>query len=196
MGPVLVLILAGGQSRRMGRDKAALPFEGETMLTSLVRRYGEVYPVAVSVREPGQYDTAGAPEIVDEYPGQGPLAGLQAAFRQNGAERIFLTGTDLPFGSPALAGELLTRAEADPEGDAWIVRRRDGKTEPLCGVYRRSCLGPVEECLKEGRRSFKGLFEKVRVRYVEEDTLAGFDLERLLDNLNTPEDYRRAVLKE
>ena len=196
MGQVMVLILAGGQSRRMGRDKAALPFEGETMLTSLVRRYGAVYPTAVSVREPGQYDTAGAPEIVDEYPGQGPLAGLQAAFRQREEGLIFLTGTDLPFGSVELAGELLARAEGDPDGDAWVVRRRDGKTEPLCGVYRRSCLEPVEECLKEGRRSFKGLFRKIRVRYVEEDSLAGFDLDHLLDNLNTPEDYRRAVLKE
>ncbi len=196
MGQVLVLILAGGQSRRMGRDKAELPFEGETMLTSLVHRYGAEYPVAVSVREPGSYDTAGAPEIVDQYPGQGPLAGLQAAFRQTGAERIFLTGTDLPFGSVELARELLGRAEGDPAGDAWVVRRRDGKTEPLCAVYRKSCLLPAEECLEEGRRSFKDLFQKIIVRYVEERMLPGFDLEYLLDNLNTPEDYRRAVLKE
>ncbi len=196
MGQVLVLILAGGQSRRMGRDKAALPFQGETMLTSLVRRYGAAYPVAVSVREAGSYDTAGAPEIVDQYPGQGPLAGLQAAFRQTAAEWIFLTGTDLPFGSVELARELLKRAEGGPSGDAWVVRRGNGKTEPLCGVYGRSCLIPVEECLREGRRSFKGLFQKIQVEYVEERDLAGFDLEHLLDNLNTPEDYRRAVLKE
>ncbi len=193
MEQVLVLILAGGQSRRMGRDKAALPFEGETMLTSLVHRYRAEYPVAVSVGEAGRYDTGGAEEIVDLCPGQGPLAGLQAAFRRTEAELIFLTGTDLPFCTVELAGELLGRAEAEPSADAWVVRRADGKTEPLCGVYRRSCLIPVEECLEEGRRSFQGLFRKIRVRYVEERTLAGFDLGHLLDNLNTPEDYRRAV---
>jgi molybdopterin-guanine dinucleotide biosynthesis protein A len=189
----LILILAGGQSRRMGRDKAALPFGGETMLTSLVHRYGARYPVAVSVGEPGRYDTAGAPELVDLHPGQGPLAGLEAAFVQTEAELVFLTGTDLPFGSLELAEELLRRGEEDPSTLAWVIRRGDGKTEPLCGVYRRGCLGEIQACLLEGRRSFRALFQRIPVRYVEERELPGFDLAHLLDNLNTPEDYERAV---
>jgi molybdopterin-guanine dinucleotide biosynthesis protein A len=190
--PILVLILAGGQSRRMGRDKAALPFGGETMLTRLVGEYGKAYPVAVSVAQPGKYDTSGAPEIVDHYPGQGPLAGLQAAFRETDAEYIFLTGTDLPFGTVELAQTLLIKAQNE-EGQAWVVRRKDGKMEPLCGVYHCSCLSALEDCLNQGRRSFKGLFQCITVCYVEEDALTGFDLEHLLDNLNTPEDYQRAV---
>jgi molybdopterin-guanine dinucleotide biosynthesis protein A len=189
---VLVLILAGGQSRRMGQDKAAMPFGGETMLTRLVHEYGTAYPVAVSVAQSGKYDTGGAPEIVDQFPGQGPLAGLQAAFRASQAEYIFLTGTDLPFGTVELAQALLAQAEKE-DGQAWVVRRRDGKMEPLCGVYHRSCLTALEDCLAQGRRSFKGLFQWITVHYVEEDELTGFDLEHLLDNLNTPEDYQRAV---
>ncbi len=188
----LVLILAGGQSRRMGQDKAALPFQGGTMLTALVDRFSPHYPVAVSLRTAGQFCTGGAAEISDLYPGQGPLAGLQAAFAQTEAERIFLTGTDLPFLSVGLMQTLLTYAEAHPGWDAWVLQRADGKTEPLCGVYSRSLAPHLVACLEEGRRSFKGLFQRVSVCYVQEVQLTGFDLNRELDNLNTPEDYRRA----
>ncbi|MCD8145548.1 MAG: molybdenum cofactor guanylyltransferase [Oscillospiraceae bacterium] len=191
----LVLILAGGQSRRMGTDKAALPFGDETMLASLVRRFQGLCPVAVSLRTAGQFDTAGAGEIVDRYPGQGPLAGLQAAFAQTEAERIFLTGTDLPFLSVELASALLDAAENSQGGDAWVIQRSDGKMEPLCGVYSRRCAKPAEECLREGRRSFRSLFQRVDVRYIPESALPGFDLEHQLDNLNTPEDYQRAVVQ-
>lgn len=187
----LVLILAGGASRRMGRDKAALPFGDGTMLTHLVEEFSRRWPVAVSVGEAGRYDTAGAPEICDLHPGQGPLAGLEAAFSQRESDVIFLTGTDLPFVTAELAGELEKRFL--PELDALVIRRRDGKTEPLCGLYRRTCLKPVKACLTEGRRSFHGLFRRIRVGYLEEDDLSGFDLDGMLDNLNTPEEYRRRV---
>ena len=190
----LILILAGGQSRRMGRDKASLPFGEATMLTALVRRFRETaHPTAVSVRTAGQFDTAGADEIVDLYPGQGPLAGLHAAFSATEAERIFLTGTDLPFLTVGLAEAMLALAAESAETDCCVVQRADGKAEPLCGVYRRSCLPQLERCLREGRRSFKALFRGLRVRYVQEEELPGFDLAHQLDNLNTPEDYRRAV---
>lgn len=188
---LLVVILAGGQSRRMGRDKAALPFGEGTMLTHLVAKFRPSYPVVVSVGEKGRYDTGGVPEVVDRHPGQGPLAGLEAAFSATEAETIFLTGTDLPMITPALTQAMAERFS--PEAQAMVIRRRDGKTEPLCGLYRRGCLEPVRQCLAEGRRSFKGLFQRVTVQYLEEEELRGFDLERLLDNLNTPEDYARVA---
>ena len=75
------VILAGGMSRRMGRDKAALPFGEETMLSHLVHIYRPLFDLtAVSVNQTGRFDTYGALEVVDRRPGEGPMAGLEAAF--------------------------------------------------------------------------------------------------------------------
>lgn len=160
------------------------------MLDRLIRRYRERFDVAVSVREEGGVDTAGAPELADLHPGQGPLAGLEAAFRRTGAETVFLTATDLPFGDPGLAEELVLRLG---EEDACVLRRRDGRIEPLFAVYRRSCLPAVEACLREGRRSCRGLLDRLTVRWVDEGEVEGRDLDHILQNVNTPEEYRKAL---
>lgn len=188
----LAVILAGGRSSRMGRDKAALPFGESTMLDRLIRLYQEGFDVAVSVREGGRLDTAGVPELVDLHPGQGPLAGLEAAFRQTGAETVFLTATDLPFGDFRLAEELVHRLGT---AEACVLRRRDGRIEPLFAVYRRSALPAVERCLSEGRRSCRSLLDQLTVRWVDEDEVEGWDLDHILQNVNTPEEYRKALRK-
>ena len=189
---ILAVILAGGASSRMGRDKRALPFGPDTMLTHLIKEYRRGFPVAVSVRTPEHLpDAGGVPELADLSPGQGPLAGLQSAFRLTEARQIFLTATDLPFGRLDLAERL---AELwTPEADACVIRRRDGGIEPLFALYRRSCLAPAEACLRQGRRSFRTLLERIRVRWVAEDALSGWPLAEILDNINTPEDYQRAL---
>lgn len=118
------VILAGGMSRRMGRDKAALPFGEETMLSRLIRIYRPYFDLtAVSVNSAGRFDTCGALEVVDRHPGDGPMAGLEAAFLDTGADLIFLTATDLPFGDPALA-QYLIKARGDH--DVCLIRSDKG----------------------------------------------------------------------
>ncbi len=189
----LAVILAGGRSSRMGRDKAGLPFGNGTMLSHLTEVYRQNFDVAVSVGEAGRFPVGEALELVDLRPGQGPLAGLETAFRRTEAETVFLTATDLPFGDQALALELVRRLG---DGDACVIRRRDGGMEPLFGVYRRSCLSAAEACLDEGRRSCRALLERVDVRWAEEADLPGWDLDRVLQNVNTPEEYALLFLKE
>lgn len=190
---VIAVILAGGQSRRMGRDKAELSLGGETFLSRLVREYRRGFPVYVSVGQRGRFDTCGAGELVDIHPGMGPLAGLEAAFAYSDAEAVFLTATDLPFGTLELAESLLERLG---DADACVIRRSDGNSEPAFGIYRRSCQDMVQMLLAENRRAFRTLLERVTVRWVEEAELAGFSLPRLLQNVNTPEAYQRAVREE
>lgn len=174
----------------MGRNKAELPLGSETFLQRLVRQYSTAFPVYVSVARPRQYDTFGAGELVDLHPGIGPLAGLEAAFLETDAELVFLTATDLPFGTLALAEKLL---ELRGNADACVIRRADGKPEPAFGVYRRTCLPALEDCLKENRRAFRGLLDRVEVRWAEEAELTEFPLSRLLQNVNTPEEYEKAA---
>lgn len=176
------VILAGGRSSRMGRDKAGLTLGGEDFLTRLVTRFR------------GSFDrvwVSGRWELPDLRPGQGPLAGLETAFVRTGAERLFLTAVDLPFGDPALALELERRMG---DADACLIQREDRRWEPLFALYARTCLPALSVALDRGERSFyRGLIPFVTVREVAENSLSAFPLDRLLFNTNTLEEWYRAI---
>jgi molybdopterin-guanine dinucleotide biosynthesis protein A len=184
----MTVILTGGASRRMGRDKATLPAGGGTMLEALVRRYSSLGPVAVSVNRAGRFETYGALELVDAYPGKGPLNGLYSAFSQTEEDTVFLTATDLPMGDVNLAGHLVGKIVGH---DACVIERRSGKLEPLFAAYRRSCLPKVKECLDGGRLSFAGLLREINAMYIKESQLEDWDLDIVLMNVNTQEDYEK-----
>ena len=185
---MLTVILSGGSSRRMGRDKALLPFGlgGGTLLQCLIDRYGAEGPVAVSVDRTGRFPFTGAMELIDPFPGQGPLNGVISGFRESDAAALLLTAVDLPYGDPNLASRLL---ELSGDADACLVRRGPKGIEPLFAVYKRACLPVAEDCLAGGRRSIMALLDRVKVRYVAPEELAEFDLERIFTNVNTPEEY-------
>ena len=189
MDGTIGVILSGGQSRRMGRDKAGVMLTGRTLLNRMAAElaplFGEVY---VSVDRPGRYP--GYRELADLRPGQGPLAGLEAAFLRTGAEAVFLAAVDLPFAGASLAARILAEAGV---ADACVIRRRSGETEPLFALYRRGCLEPLTACLNEGRRAVKALLDRVDCRWLEEDDLPEFDLERALWNVNTGAELCRAA---
>ena len=184
---MLTVILTGGASRRMGRDKAMLPAGGKTMLQYLIDKYSvSLGPVAVSVNTAGRFPFAGATELVDRYPDMGPLNGIVSAFEDTQAECIFMTGTDLPFGEPGLAERL---CELMGEADACIMRRGKKGFEPLFAIYRRCCGEKAAACLAEGKKSIRDLLDAVNVRYVEPEELPEFELEHILMNVNTAEEY-------
>ena len=136
-----VVILAGGQSIRMGRDKLALSVAGETMLQRALRRYEAVFPrVLVSVAGPEKFPELGEKRVFDRFPGAGPLAGLHAGLMAAG-EDVFLTGGDMPFSSPEKA---LLLASLCGEAEACVLTDPDGRWEPLFGFYRVSVLPKAE----------------------------------------------------
>lgn len=186
------VILSGGQSRRMGRDKAGLSLAGQSFLDRMTKELSPLFDgIYVSVDRPGRYP--GCRELPDLRPGQGPLAGLEAAFLRTEAEAVFLAAVDLPFACSGLAERVLAGVG---NGDACVIRRRGGEAEPLFALYRRSCLEPLTACLDEGRRAVKALLDRVDCRWLEEEELPEFDLERALWNVNTGVEFRRAVESE
>ena len=188
MSRMLTVILTGGASRRMGRDKALLPFGGGTLLQTLIDRFAALGPVGVSVDRAGRFAFSGAAELSDAFPGRGPMNGVVAGFRATDAEALLLTAVDLPYGDPALA---LRLAELRGEADACLVRRGPKGFEPLFAVYGRACLPVAEVCLRDGRNSVMALLDRVKVRYVAPEELPDFDLDRVFTNVNTPEDLRK-----
>ena len=187
-----VVILAGGQSRRMGRDKLCLTLGGETLLQRALRRYGEVFPkVLVSVAGPEKFPELGGIRVFDAYPGAGPLAGLHAGLLAAG-EDVFLTGADMPFSSPEKALEL---ASLCGDADACVLTDDAGRWEPLFGYYRFSVLPKVEEQLFSGRRSMGALLGAVRLREVSPAELGEGPDSPLARNVNIPEDYEKLRLE-
>lgn len=183
------IVLAGGQSRRMGRDKALLPFGEDTLLGRVVRRVGGVCSrVIVVAREADAYP--GFEVALDRFPGCGPLAGLHAGLLEARTDLCVCVACDLPFLEPALLRLLLDRAE----GYDAALPLLGGRVEPLCSVYRRSVTAVAESLLRAGGGSMRDLLRRLRVRAVGEEELRMADPELLsFLNVNTPEDYRAAL---
>ncbi len=183
-------VLAGGASRRMGRDKALLPWEGTTLLDHALRRLRAVCgAVAILGGSPDRYADQGAPVVPDAVHGAGPLAALLAALEHARTDVVLLLAVDLPFVPEALLGFLPEAAE-DADLAAPVA---EGLPQPLCAAYRRSCTEAVRRHLTAGRFKMTHFWEDVRVREVGPAELARFgDPALILRNLNTTQDYDAA----
>jgi molybdopterin-guanine dinucleotide biosynthesis protein A len=193
-------ILAGGRSRRMGQPKESLPFAGNTLLGRTVETLLEcTWPVVVIGRGGDQQlppIPLEATVIADDEPGKGPLAamatGLRAVRRHKDLgerDAAFVTGCDAPFLGAATVGWLAAKL-----GDAMVVMPKvGGLLQPLCAIYRVSCLSVIEQLLRDGITTPRTLAEKVATRVLEEAELRQLDPElRFLRSVNTPEEYEQA----
>lgn len=182
------IILAGGASRRMGRDKALLPWNGRPLIAHIaaqLRRF--TGDLLVSANDAERYAFLGAPVVPDRRPGDGPLMGLASCLAASTRELNLLVGCDMPHLALPAARALLAQAEGC---DAVVPRGPDGYAEPLFAIYRRSCLPVAEAVLARGGRRMTDLLEAVRVRRVDPAGLPGDGWRR---NLNTPDDYAAAL---
>jgi molybdopterin-guanine dinucleotide biosynthesis protein A len=183
--------VAGGRSRRMDRDKALLPWGTSTLLDHTVRRLHEACGDVVILCGPEtRYADRGFPVQVDRVSGAGALGGVYTGLlRLEGGPGLFL-GVDVPFVPVALLRRLLALAEG---WEAVVPSSPDGP-EPLCAVYGRACLDPVRRALEEGRYKMTTFWPEVRVREVPPADLDVFgNPAEIFRNVNTPEDYERAL---
>lgn len=188
------LILAGGRSTRMGENKALLEFEGESLIQRAVRRLGEVFSEVLIVGGgSGEYSGLGVPEVRDIFPGRGPLGGLHAGLRNSGHPYCFLVACDMPFAEPLMAGFFLEKAQ----GAEVVVPRVGGHYEPLHTLYHRDCLPEIEAQLAGGDVRIIGFYNRVKTTEIHEAELRDRfgALDRVFSNINTPDDYRRALKK-
>lgn len=187
------LILAGGESRRMGQDKASLVLDGQTLLQSVAATLQPLFAeVIVSVRQPRP--EIGLPQVCDA-PGQvGPLAGLAAGLDRAAHPWLFAAACDMPFLTSPLI-EYLARQRADWQA---VVPMVGGHPQPLAAFYARSSRGEVRRLLGgNGKHSLRALLEGLRVRYVDEAELLKADPQlRSFFDLDTPQDVARAMSRK
>ena len=188
------IVLCGGNSTRMGRSKALLPFGPETMLQRVVRLLASVVQPIVAVAAVDQVlPTLPGSVIVtrDEREGRGPLEGLRAGLKAlpPEIEGAYVTSCDVPLLVPAFVLQMLDLAD----GFDIAVMEIDGFAHPLSAVYRRKTLPYIEDLLANDRLRPAFLFDAVRTRRVTAEEITSDSDLRTLRNLNTPEDYERAL---
>jgi molybdopterin-guanine dinucleotide biosynthesis protein A len=193
MADLSAFVLAGGRSSRMGSDKAFIELEGRTLLARALDLLRVITP-EVSLVGPADKFAAYGAVIEDVFVGCGPLAGIHAALSASMTELNLMLAVDLPFVPQSLLRFIVEQARAS---DMLVtVPRIAGGFQPLCAVYRRGFAPLAETALKAGNNKIDALFASTTVRILEEPELGRFAFSAcMFENLNTPEDLRRAMPK-
>jgi molybdopterin-guanine dinucleotide biosynthesis protein A len=185
------VVLAGGKSSRMGRPKSLLLFDGEPLITHIVRALKQMFAEMVIVAAPEQ-ELPDLPAILvrDEVAYQGPVGGIYYGLNAANGEFCFVTSCDVPFLNAALISRLMAQIlNYDVAVPYW-----EDRFQPLHAVYRRSVLPLLKEQLNRGELRPVYLFDKVKTLKINESEIRSFDPEGLsFFNMNTPGDYERAL---
>ncbi|QEM67039.1 molybdenum cofactor guanylyltransferase [Geobacter sp. FeAm09] len=185
------VILAGGASSRMGRNKALLTLDGMPLIEKIHRTMAQLFrDVVLVTNTPEVYAFLPCRTVADVYPGFGSIAGLHAGLAASSDEWIFVTACDAPFINPEV---IRMMAAVSPGHDA-VVPISEGGKEPLHALYGRRCLAEVEHLIRQGDRKLLILLDRVRTRYVTSEELASIPgAERSFCNVNTPDEYAAMV---
>ncbi|MCM0082151.1 molybdenum cofactor guanylyltransferase [Geomonas sp. Red32] len=179
------IILVGGKSRRMGRDKAFLRVGGRTLIDRTIELFQRCFTRVLLVGDRAErFDEHGLPVVPDIYPGSS-LGGLYSGLYHAETEYIFLASCDLPFPNEAIVRHLC----AAREGYDAVVPCREHGYEPLFALYSKRCLDPIKEQIATGDYCAYNYFPKIRLRSVPYLELASLDPEQnAFVNVNTPEE--------
>lgn len=181
MNEVSAGILAGGLSSRMGTNKSFLKHGDATILTRLIKECEEFQKIYLSVGDEEPYREFGCILVKDELQKFGPLEGIYQVLKASQTDYVFVLATDMPEVTKAFLKEM-TEALHD---EKCFVAKTKGYMHPLCGIYHKSIIPELERMRRENIRKVRLLFENTGIRYYDVDD------DRLLTNVNTPEQYQK-----
>jgi molybdopterin-guanine dinucleotide biosynthesis protein A len=188
-----VVIQAGGQSTRMGENKALKPFLGRPLIVRVMERLAPIADeLLITTNQPEALAFLHVPLVPDLRPGRGALGGLYTAIASAHQPSVAVVACDMPFVSAPLlaaAAGILQREAADV-----VIAKNDEGFEPLHAVYRRAtCLPAIEWALDADQWKVISWFPKVRVRTLSQEEIEEHDADGLAFwNLNTPEEFLEA----
>ncbi len=190
MEPLSAFVLAGGQSSRMGSDKALLELAGQSLLARTQALARTMTADVRIVGDPKKFASYGE-VIEDVYRDRGPLAGIHAALNASSSTWNLILGVDLPFLTQAFLEFLIAEARASMA--MVTVPYTGAHFHPLCAIYQKEFGVHTERALSEGKNRIDSLFAEVLTRTITEDELAarGF-APSTFRNLNTPADFEEA----
>ncbi|MCI8595017.1 MAG: molybdenum cofactor guanylyltransferase [Oscillospiraceae bacterium] len=180
------VLLAGGKSSRMGRPKHRLDWEGYPFWEHILHTARPFCHAAASVARRQPEFEGRLPQWEDERQEVGPVGALSTIFRRAETPLALMLSCDAPFLTEEVFCLLL---DALQDGDDCVIPSVDGRSSPLLGLYRRKALAAADEALERGERRVRAVLEKLRVREVQVPPSCA----EALRNINTPEDYKKAL---
>ncbi len=206
---VSAIILAGGKSRRMGRDKAFLELDGKPLIEHVIQRVAQVCDdIIIVANDTLAYAPFGLCVVSDVHPGKGSLGGIYSGLQAAHTLFVLAVACDMPFLNPDLLRYLISLA---PQADVVVPRARDLSSNvlrdaqrpqplaketnlhPMHAVYSKRCLAPIRAQIHTDDLRLIGFYERVQVRVVEPAEIDRFDPHHLsFFNANTPADFEFA----
>jgi len=194
-----IVIQAGGQSTRMGEDKALKPFLGKPLIQRVVDRLSPIADeMIVTTNRPAEYGFLKTRLVSDLMPDRGALGGLYTAIASASHPFVAIVACDMPFASKSFF-ENANRLMVKEEADIVIARiesenKKSGGYEPLHALYRKeTCLPAIEDAINKDLWKVVAWFPQVKLRTLTLDELKSFDPSGLCFwNLNTPDEFAQA----
>jgi len=188
------IILAGGENRRMGADKAFLQIDGRPMIEHILALFSGLFKKTIIVTNtPERYRSYKAELVGDALATRGPLTGIYSGLQRSGEEYNFIAACDMPF----LDHRLIAYMREVSGGHDAVVPLVNGLPEPLHAIYSKRTLLAIESHIRSGERRIYPIFDRLDVRYLVEEEISRFDPDnRSFRNINTPEEYKEAVCSD
>ena len=195
------VIVAGGKSSRMGREKALMRFKGRTMIEHSLTLLSPLFPmVAINTNRPDDFEFLGVPTFPDVFREAGPLGGIHAALTRMESPKVFILGCDIPL----MTRDIIRTIVEFPSDRPIVIPHADGFLQPLCGVYAKGITDIIAHLIdkrenRDGATKRCGMFDLTRlvpttVLTIEEECStyrAGAFL-----NMNRPDEYQLLLQHE
>ncbi len=164
-------IIAGGQSRRFGQDKALYPYQGRPLIGYAIETAKKAFGrVAIVADKADRFSFPEIPCYSDLIPGLGPIGGVLTALHYSDTDHVFILACDMP----ELDASLMRYMNSLSRGYDVTVPLVNGYYEPLHAIYSRNCMAPIESSIKRGKKQIISFFDQVSVRHVTEDEIRKF----------------------
>ena len=183
------VILAGGKSRRLGRDKAFLTVDGEAFVTRIARTMRRVFSRILVIGNVDNYRFLNLPFFADIYRECGPLGGIHSGLLHSKTRSSFVVACDTPFITAELIEHIIGSLD---HADVVIPSTKKG-VHPLCGLYTRRCIPVIEENLRNGKLRVQDCLSRMHTIVVPITPRLPFHRSDLLLNVNELKDYELAV---
>ena len=185
------VILAGGESTRMGKNKAFIEINGKRIIDRTVSLFREIFDdVLLVTNTPLDYIELKVRIVTDLVPGKGSLGGIYTGIFFASSPKAFFAGCDMPFLDRRVIQYFLSLAQT---ADIVVQRTKD-YWQPLHAIYSRTLLNPLERLLQQGELTIFKAYQGLRVREVTGEELKPFDPDlHTLSNINTPEELKKLL---
>lgn len=185
-----IIILSGGKSSRMKREKAFVTINDQPLIERIISKVQDYFQeVIVVTNRPEEYSYLNVAITTDVIPGLGPLSGIHAGLIYSSSTYNLVVPCDMPFVSTKLASFMIEEAE----GYDVVVAMSENGLQPLHGIYSKNCIPVIEKALNQGVKKITEIYSQVNVKIIAESKLKSWGITpEVFFNVNTPEDLLKA----